>query len=140
MTMVTTIVRLTRIARIIYLADKIVLDKHPDIAAATANNLYVMRGKLVLGTLAHVAREHHHNTQLLQIGSNTRLAAATLRRGQVKTPHNDIVFNRKNSIMVAMAKMVIHTTVPCRNSYSHNRLRLIKNKDLHGWQANTGQR
>ena len=86
-----------------------------DVAPASTYHADVVRREFVQRPVAHIARQHHLDTQLLQVLGYARFAAATLRRGQIFTADNLLTINSKYGIVVAMSKVVIDLSVTRRN-------------------------
>ena len=86
-----------------------------DVALATSYHAYAVRREFVQRAVTHIARQHHLDTQLLQVFGYTRLATATLWRGQILTADNILAVYSKYSIVVAMSKVVIDLSVARRN-------------------------
>ena len=109
----------TAYARVKDESRKVTIDNGLDVAHATSYNFNTMSLQLIQSTRAHITCQHHLNTHLLQVGSNARLATASLRRREILTRENLFIFNGINRIVVAMTEVVIHATVTCWNSYFH---------------------
>lgn len=105
---------------------KISLHEFLDIPAAASNHLYSLSLEHILGALPHVACKHNLHSHLPQYRSNTALASATFRRSHLAHASNLVINNIENSIICAMAEMVIHTSVSCRYSYLHLYLKLAQ--------------
>ena len=86
-----------------------------DVAAATADDLDAVRGEFVQCAVAHIAYQHNTYAHLLKFGSDARLAAATLRRGQIFAADNLLAIYSKYGIVVTMSKVVIDLSVTRRN-------------------------
>ena len=98
---------------------KISLDKFLNITTASTQNLDTLSLKHILCTLPHIACKHNLYPHHLEYRSDSALASAAFRRSHLAHAGNLIVNDIENSIICAMAEMIIHATVSCRNSYLH---------------------
>lgn len=111
--------RAASFSRILQFSVQIVSHNEVHIATAAAHHLYVVALQNIQGTFAHAAGQHHFNAKLPEHIDDSRLASASLGRGQRIFHGNFAVFHRIDGIMVAMAKMIVHLIVSCRYCYFH---------------------
>ena len=102
---------------------KIGLDQFLDISAASSQHLDTLSLKHILGSLPHIACQHHLHTHLSEYRCNSALASATFRRCHLAYTDNLIVNDIENCIICTMAEMVINTAIMnlMRNPFIGNR-------------------
>lgn len=107
------------LAIILYISGEVGGNQFCDISAATSYHLNPLSLKHVLGSLTHIAGQHHHNSHLPEHRSDAALAAASFRRSHLADSNDFAVNNIKNRIIGTMTEMVIHSPVSCRYRYLH---------------------
>ena len=118
--MISAVVVVALFTRVEDKAEQIGLHKGFDTARAAANDSNIVFLQHILRALAHISCEHNLHAHILQYGGDTRLATAPLGRGQGFAGYNLAILDGENRIVVAMAEVVINTTVACGNSNLHN--------------------
>lgn len=98
---------------------KISLHKFLNITTASTQNLDTLSLKHILCSLPHIACKHDLYPHHLEYRSYSALASTAFRRSHLAHAGNLIVNDIKNSIICAMAEMIIHASVSCWNSYLH---------------------
>ena len=117
--MMTTIVVVAPYSTIQNKSGKVTLYYGIYISAASANDFYSFGRQFVKGTLTHTSCQHYFNTHLAQLGCDTRLATTTLGRRMLNDVNNLFIIYSIYCVVVAMTKVVVHTTIFCRDCYFH---------------------
>ena len=109
------------LAVVAYTAGQELLDEQPNVAAASANNPYMMLGQHLARPFAHISGEHNVYAHTFEYGRYARLAATTLGRWQLGCrEYSALVVCEENRIVVAVPEVVVYMSVACWYNYFHN--------------------
>ena len=97
-----------------------------DIPGTTSYYFYVVGSKDIQGSLSHIPRQHHVDPHLLQFSCYVRLASASLgRRNNLVTQDLIVLPYCQDSVILAVAEVVIDLIFSCRNCNFHHNLFLF---------------
>lgn len=113
------LVVVARNARIEDKAREVAPYEHLNITRTPPHHADARSGEFILGTLAHIASQHHLYAHIVERRSNVALTATSLWRGEGFGSRNSIILNRVDGVVVAVTEVVINAPITCRYCNFH---------------------